>query len=159
MAEEVRNKVKDAQGNERTVHDETRGVGKAFEDWAALGGGAAYPATRLDLVLPETTTFGAGVLVRDATKQFAHLETIWINNKEADARDFEFYDGDPGGAAGTFRKLFTVNALATSQIRLGANLLKGYISTFDLYVDPSGSKANGLEVSVSALVINKELIE
>lgn len=155
--EEIRIKVKDAQGNERTQHDEVRGVGKTFEDWDALADAAAYPATKLDFILPETTTFGTGVLVRDKTKQFAHLQTIHINNKEADNRDFIFYDGDPGGAAGTFKQLLpTITVLAGSSLRLA---LTGYICTFDLYVGPSGTKTNGVEVSSSALIVNKEAIE
>ena len=157
--QEMTLKLRDGLGNEQTQHDKIRGVGKAFEDFAGVGGGAAYPATKLDFVLPETATFGTGAVVRESAKHFAHLRAIWLLNKEADARDFEFYDGNPGGVAGTFRKLFTITVSAGSSLRLGADLLEGYTLTFDLYVDPSGTKTNGLEVSVSALIINREVIE
>jgi hypothetical protein len=156
--EEFRIKIKDSLGNERTQHDEVRGVGKAFEDWASLAGAAAYPATLLNFVLPDTTTFTvATAVLRDKTKQFARLKQVLIKNKEADNRDFVFYDGDPAGAAGTFQQLIpTITVLAGSDRIID---LEGFMCTFDLYVDPSGTKTNGVEVAVSALVINKEIIE
>lgn len=163
MPENFRIRKVDHQGNERTEHDEVRGVGKAFTNWAALGGGGAYPATKLDFILPDTggaTPFGVTAVKRDATKQLASLLTIHIVNKEADNRDFIFYDGNPGGAADTFQQLITtVTVLAGSSVTLTEQQLKGYIATFDLYVDPSGNKTNGVEVSVSALIVNKEVAE
>lgn len=161
MIQYVRNREIDHQGNERTQHDEVRGIGKAFEDFAAVAGGAAYPATKLDFVLPETASFAAAsAIVREPAKHLAHLLTIHIVNKEADNRTFVFYDGNPGGAAGTFKQLLpTITVLAGSGLRLNVTELKGYSCTFDLYVDPSGNKTNGVEVSVSALIINKEVAE
>ncbi len=157
--EVMRLRSRDSLGNEQIQHDEIRGVGKAFVDLPAVAGAPPYLPTRLDFVLPGTTTFGTGVLVRESTRHFAHLRTIWLLNRETTARDFEFFDGNPGGAPGTFMKLFTLNVLATSSLRLGSDVLEGYMLTFDLFVRPSGTRVNGLEVAVSALIINREVIE
>ncbi|MBT9159928.1 MAG: hypothetical protein DDT26_01200 [Dehalococcoidia bacterium] len=165
MIQEVKLKVRDGLGNERLLHDEIRGVGKAFEDFSDLAAAAVYPARALPFILPETTVFtGVGANRRVAATQFAHLLTIHIFNRGTVSRNFEFFDGDPtptGVLAGTSRKLLpVVVVLADSSLRVGADLLKGYICTHDLWVRPGGVKAEavnlpGVEVSVSALIINR----
>ncbi len=164
MIQEVKLKVRDGLGNERLLHDEVRGVGKAFEDFSDLAA-VAYPARALSFILPETTVFtGVGANRRVAATQFAHLLTIHIFNRGTVSRNFEFFDGDPtptGVPAGTSRKLLpVVVVLADSSMRVGADLLKGYVCTHDLWVRPGGNKSEavglpGVEVSVSALIINR----
>ncbi len=160
--EEIRLKKVDDQGNEHREHDEVRGVGKASEDWATLGGAAAYPATLLEFYLPSTggaTPFAATAVKRVVANQYAKLRGIILHNAEADARTFIFYDGDPGGAAGTFKMLFTFLVAATTYANIGKDILDGFLCTYGLYVDPSGTKTAGLSVSVSADIINKEVTE